>query len=55
LLDEASISKIAKISNLSIGCISQVKHGKHPPSQKLLNALQAQVKPDEDYSNSNLV
>ncbi len=46
------VSKIAELSNLSESYISQVKHGKRPPSEKLLKALANHVtipKPQTDY------
>jgi transcriptional regulator with XRE-family HTH domain len=46
-----SVSQLAELSNLSEAYISQVKHGKRPPSRKLLDALQVQTKPDKDYFN----
>jgi len=53
LLNKLSVSKIAELSNLSKAYISQVKHGKRPPSQKLLGALAEQIreskKPEKDY------
>jgi len=39
LLNKLPVSQLAELSNLSKAYISQVKHGKRPPSQKLLNAL----------------
>ena len=39
LLNKLSVSQLAELSNLSKPYISQVKHGKRPPSQKLLDAL----------------
>ena len=39
LLNKTSVSELAELSNLSKAYISQVKHGKRPPSQKLLDAL----------------
>ena len=46
------MGELAKLSNLSKSYISQVKHGKRPPSPKLLNALGTPdrlKKPDKDY------
>jgi len=46
------VSQLAELSNLSKAYISQVKHGKRSPSQKLLDALaslEKQKKPDKDY------
>ena len=52
LLNKLPVSQIAALSNLSKAYISQVKHGKRPPSAKLLDSLleycQAQ-KPARDY------
>ena len=39
LLNKVSVTKLAELSNLSKAYVSQVKHGKRPPSQKLLQAL----------------
>ena len=39
LLKKLSVSQISELSNLSKSYISQVKHGKRPPSEKLLQAL----------------
>ncbi len=47
-----TVSELAKLSNFSKSYISQVKHGKCPPSQKLLDALVSYTlaKPQaEDY------
>jgi integrase/recombinase XerC len=54
LLNKLSVSQIAELSNLSKAYISQVKHGKRPPSQKLLLGLADHVKPrkpEKDYFN----
>ena len=54
LLNKLSVSQLAELSNLSKAYISQVKHGKRPPSQKLLDALSDYIKPkkpDKDYLN----
>jgi site-specific recombinase XerD len=40
LLNKLSVSELAELSNLSKSYISQVKHKKRPPSQKLLDRLQ---------------
>jgi len=45
LLNKTSVSELAELSNLSKAYISQVKTGKRPPSQKLLDALTEQMKP----------
>jgi len=47
LLNKTSVSELAELSNFSKAYISQVKHGKRPPSQKLLNALAEQIKPQK--------
>jgi len=39
LLNKLSVSQIAELSKLSKAYISQVKHGKRPPSDKLLDSL----------------
>jgi site-specific recombinase XerD len=52
LLNKLPVSTIAELSNLSRSYISQVKHGKCPPSQKLINALAEQrqaVNAEKDY------
>ncbi len=52
LLNKLTVSEIAELSKLSKAYISQVKHGKRPPSQRLLDALVAYTKPkqtDKDY------
>ncbi|HUU62616.1 MAG TPA: helix-turn-helix domain-containing protein [Dehalococcoidia bacterium] len=51
LLNKTSVSELAELSNLSKPYISQVKHGKRPPSQKLLDALVEHSKPQIDYLN----
>jgi integrase/recombinase XerC len=54
MLNKTSVSELAELSNLSKAYISQVKHGKRPPSQKLLDALAEQIKPKKlqiDYLN----
>jgi site-specific recombinase XerD len=54
LLNKLSVTHIAELSNFSKAYISQVKHGKRPPSQKLLDALAEQIeqkKPQIDYLN----
>jgi len=52
LLNKLSVTELAQLSSLSKSYISQVKHGKCSPSQKLLDALVQRVKPrdsDRDY------
>ncbi|MFC1956653.1 tyrosine-type recombinase/integrase [Chloroflexota bacterium] len=39
LLNKLNVSQIAELSNLSKAYISQVKHGKRPPSKKLIEVL----------------
>ena len=43
LLNKLCVSQFAELGNLSKAYTSQVKHGKRPPSEKLLNALAQQV------------
>jgi site-specific recombinase XerD len=46
------VLQLAELSNLSKAYISQVKHGKRPPSQKLLNILAEKTRarePEKDY------
>jgi transcriptional regulator with XRE-family HTH domain len=45
LLNELSVTELAELSKLSKAYISQVKHGKRPASEKLLEALNQQSKP----------
>jgi site-specific recombinase XerD len=40
LLNKLTVTELAQLSNFSKSYISQVKHGKCPPSRKLLQALQ---------------
>ncbi|MFC1865703.1 tyrosine-type recombinase/integrase [Chloroflexota bacterium] len=44
MLNKLSVSTLAELSNFSKAYISQVKHGKRPPSQKLMEALAQTVK-----------
>lgn len=39
LLNKLTVSKVAELSKLSKSYISQVKHGKRPPSHQLIEAL----------------
>jgi transcriptional regulator with XRE-family HTH domain len=39
LLNKLPVSELAQLSNLSKAYISQVKHGKRPPSQKLVQTI----------------
>ena len=47
LLNKLTVSQLAELSNLSKAYISQVKHGKRPPSEKLIQVL------EKHYENSN--
>jgi len=52
LLNKLSVTKLAQLSKLSKSYISQVKHGKCPPSQKLLSALESYIQTEtksKDY------
>ena len=49
LLNKLSVSQIAELSNLSKAYISQVKHGKRPPSKKLLEALRQLSEKDKKH------
>ena len=53
MLNKLPVSQIAELSNLSKAYISQVKHGKRPPSQQLIEALShhqtSQTKIGKDY------
>ena len=52
LLNKLSVTQLAELSNLSKAYISQVRHGKRSPSQKLLNVLvrmDKPRKPDKNY------
>jgi len=52
LLNKLSVSELAELSNLSKAYISQIKNGKRPPSQRLLDTLASYAKPkrpDIDY------
>ena len=40
LLNKLTVTELAELSNFSKSYVSQVKHGKCPPSRKLLQALQ---------------
>ena len=54
LLNKTSVSELAELSNFSKAYISQVKNGKRPPSQKLIDALNKETKPKKpqiDYLN----
>ena len=52
LLNKLPVSTLAELSGLSKSYISQVRHGKCPPSQRLIEALAESPrcrKPDHDY------
>jgi site-specific recombinase XerD len=52
MLNKLSVTELAELSNLSKPYISQVKNGKRPPSQKLLDAITGIAKvalPQKDY------
>jgi len=53
MLNKMSVSELAELSNLSKPYISQVKSGKRPPAQKLLQCLKClheeKTKGDRDY------
>jgi transcriptional regulator with XRE-family HTH domain len=52
LLNKLTVSQLAELSNLSKSYISQVKHGKCPPSQRLLDAIDnwaGKRNPQRDY------
>ena len=53
LLNKLSVSELVKLTKFSKSYISQVKHHRRPPSQKLLNALTQHVvqkkHPQQDY------
>jgi integrase/recombinase XerC len=45
LLNKLSVSQLAELSNFNKAHISQVKGGRRPPSENLINAIAQQVKP----------
>ncbi len=53
MLNKLSVSQLAELSNLSKAYISQVKHGKRPASDKLLESLHQfqgrRIKTERDY------
>ena len=52
MLNKLSVTTLAELSNFSKAYISQVKSGKRPPSQRLLESLAQQKtidRPDKDY------
>ncbi|MFC1872141.1 tyrosine-type recombinase/integrase [Chloroflexota bacterium] len=51
LLNKLTVTELAQLSNLSKSYISQVKNGKCPPSQKLLNAITNQIQPSKPYKD----
>jgi len=54
LLNKLTVSELAELSNFSKSYISQVKHGKRPPSKKLVNALAKLYRQDNlpDYNDA---
>ena len=56
LLNKLTVTELARLSNLSKSYISQVKHGKCPPSQKLIEALtrEAITETETNYLNQFL-
>jgi len=51
MLNKLLVSTLAELSDLSKAYISQVKHRKRPPSQKLLSILQEQTQPNKPAVN----
>jgi len=51
MLNKMTVSHLSELSNLSKSYISQVKNGKRPPSEKLLNALLNASKDNNDKYN----
>jgi site-specific recombinase XerD len=51
MLNKMSVSELAKLSNLSKSYISQVQHGKCPPSQNLLDALAQRIQPKRAHTD----
>ena len=51
MLNKLTVSELAELSNLSKAYISQVKHGKRPPYQKLLDALSHLDKRNSDVND----
>ena len=52
LVNKLSVIQIAELINLTKSYVSQVKHGKRPPSQRLLESLIKQTRlerPERDY------
>jgi len=44
-----TVTELAELSGFSKSYISQVKHGKCPPSQRLLDAIACTIKSEKDY------
>ncbi|MFC2047902.1 hypothetical protein ACFLSK_00510 [Chloroflexota bacterium] len=55
LLNNLSVTRFAELSTFSKSYISQVKHGKCSPSQKLLNVLASYSKPNEPEKDYFLI
>ena len=51
LLNKLSVSELAELSKLSKAYISQVKHGKRPPSQRLVDILVENSQPQKASMN----
>ncbi|MFC1914077.1 tyrosine-type recombinase/integrase [Chloroflexota bacterium] len=49
LLNKLTVTELAQLSKLSKSYISQVKHGKCPPSKRLLDAITDTLQPEKDY------
>ncbi|MFC2008760.1 tyrosine-type recombinase/integrase [Chloroflexota bacterium] len=49
LLNRLTVTELAELSGLSKPYISQVKHGKRPPSTRLIESLTESTRPDVDY------
>ena len=49
LLNKLTVTELAELSGFTKSYISQVKHGKCPPSQNLLNAINQTIHPEQDY------
>jgi integrase len=54
LLNKLTVSELAELSKLSKPYISQVKHGKRPPSEKLINALTGFAQRDRNETTDYL-
>ncbi|MFC2022706.1 tyrosine-type recombinase/integrase [Chloroflexota bacterium] len=51
MLNKLTVSELAELSKLSKAYVSQVKHGKRPPSRKLLDALSGLGNPKSDVKD----